>query len=180
IVPPSSSSTTSSKLHSPSSLTGTINDLPTLLTALMTLTTTLTAGGSFLLSRCETLLPPLTTLSSPLQNLYLQEVKTLGPVRAQRGLKFKCWDALAGFVVTMVQYVGITREMEEGVFEVLGEALEKGDKKRMDEVRKCLEGVNPGALWLLEEGRRDKEGEEKRDWEKPVVEGWEFGDVEFY
>lgn len=179
----SSSPAPSSKIPSTTSSSPSMTqDLLILLAALATLTTALGTGGSFLLSRCEALLPPLTHLANTLQHLYAQEVKSLGPVRAQRGLKYKCWDALLGSVVAMVQYVGITREMEKGVFEVLGEALELGDRMRKGEVWQVLEGVNPGTLWVLEEGRRwrEKGVEDERIWEKPVVEGWEFGDVEFY
>lgn len=190
---PNTSSFHNSKPASTAPSTSTIQDLPTLLLALATLTATLQTGGSFLLSRCETLLPPLAHLAHNLHHLFSQESRTLGPARAQRGLKYKCWDALVGAVVAMVMYVGITREMEEGVFEVLGEALvlERGvggggggGGKRKEEVRGVLEGVNPGGLWLLVEGRRGRERdggmEDQGGWEKPVVEGWEFEDVEFY
>lgn len=75
----------------------------------------------------------------------------------------------------MVEYVGVTREMEDDVFELLGGlALERGRVR----VRECLEGVNPDSLWLLEERRRGKrQGGGK--WKKPVIQGWDFRDVEF-
>lgn len=79
--------------------------------------------------------------------------------------------------MAMVEYVGVTREMEDGIFKVLGgEALRRG----RGDVRACLEGVNPDGVWLLEEiGRRDGNRGSEEKWKKPVVKGWEFRDVEF-
>ncbi|KAL8728021.1 MAG: hypothetical protein Q9166_005692 [cf. Caloplaca sp. 2 TL-2023] len=158
-----------------STATTSITDFPTLLTALQTLTTTCQFGGSFLLSRISDLFPSLQTLFTQLECNMLLEEKTLGRRRASRSLKYKCWDAMVGLVITMVEYVGITRDMEDDVFEMLGgEAL----GRRREGVREALEGVNPDAIWLLEEGRvKGQEGEER--WKKPVVEGWDFRDVEF-
>lgn len=159
--------------------TATPADLPTLLTALQTLTTLSQHGGSFLLSRFSDLLPQLQTLYHQLEQGMLHEEKTLGRSRASRGTKFKTWDQMVGLVVSMVEYVGITREMEDGVFEILGgEALARG----REGVRGALEGVNPDAVWLLEEQRRSrKEDGWDGEWEKrkPIVEGWEFRRVEF-
>lgn len=165
---------------SPSSSALRNNDLPTLLAALTTLTIACKYGGSFLLSRIEDALPSLLPLYRHLEGLYLQEEKQLGRSRASRSLKFRCWDACVGLVVVIVEYVGITREMEDGVFEMLtGEALGRG----REVVRECLEGINADMLWLVEEGREWKgkqdDGGERRWKEKPVVKGWEFKDVEF-
>lgn len=172
-------STNSSSAHTtPSSPTN--SNLPTLLAALTCLSTTLTSGGDFLLSRTEDDFPRLLALSKTLEQAFLAEEKQIGPSRASRSLKYKCWDACVGVVVSMVEYVGVTREMEDGVFEVMGgEALRRG----RGGVRDCLEGVNPDGVWLLKEiGRRDGEGESglgEERWKKPVVEGWEFKDVHF-
>lgn len=156
------------------------NDLPTLLVALTTLTTACTYGGPFLLSRVEDSLPALVELYNHLERIYLQEEKQLGRSRASRSLKFRCWDACVGSVVAMVEYVGITREMEDGVFDILSrEPLGKGRKG----VRECLEGINADRLWLEEEERRfrstDGDEDAKERWKKPVVQGWDFRDVEF-
>ncbi|KAL8752881.1 MAG: hypothetical protein Q9184_005593 [Pyrenodesmia sp. 2 TL-2023] len=156
------------------------NDLPTLLVALTTLTTACMHGGSFLLSRIEDSFPPLVELYSHLERIHLQEEKQLGRSRASRSLKFRCWDACVGLVVTMVEYVGITREMEDGVFDILvGEPLGRG----REGVRECLEGINADWLWLVEEERkaRSKDGDEDAEsrWKPPVVQGWEFREVKF-
>ncbi|KAL8903212.1 MAG: hypothetical protein Q9207_004078 [Kuettlingeria erythrocarpa] len=156
------------------------NDLPTLLVALTTLTRACMYGGSFLLSRVEDSFPALAGLYNHLERIYLLEEKQLGRSRASRSSKFRCWDACVGLVVAMVEYVGITREMEDGVFEILGrEPLEKGRQG----VRECLEGINADRLWLEEEERRFRstDGDEyvKERWKKPVVQGWDFRDVQF-
>lgn len=154
----------------------TTNDPPTLLATLTCLTATLTSGGDFLLSRLEDDFPRLLTLHANLERAFLAEEKQLGRSRAARSMKFKCWDACVGVVVGMVEYVGITREMEDGVFEVLGgEALRRGRRG----VRGCLEGVNPDSVWLLENNGSDGDGKEEGRWKKPLVEGWEFREVEF-
>ncbi|KAL8775311.1 MAG: hypothetical protein Q9209_000318 [Squamulea sp. 1 TL-2023] len=153
-------------------------DLPTLLTALQTLSTLSRYGGSFLLFRFSDLFPQIQTLYYRLQQDMLHEEKALGRSRASRSLKYKCWDAMVGLVVAIIEYVGITREMEDGVFEMLGgEALERG----REGVKECLEGVNPDAVWLLEEETRWKmDGEVGRlEGEKPVLEGWEFRAMDF-
>ncbi|KAL8731555.1 MAG: hypothetical protein Q9181_004276, partial [Wetmoreana brouardii] len=77
-----------------SSSTSTITDLPTLLAATQTLTTACIHGGSFLLSRCEDLFPPLSRLFHTLENNLLHEERTIGRARAERSLKFKTWDAM--------------------------------------------------------------------------------------
>ncbi|KAL8819393.1 MAG: hypothetical protein Q9223_002153 [Gallowayella weberi] len=163
------------QLFSSSSSTTPTSDLPTLVTTLETLSSLCQFGGSFLLSRVSDLLPSLLTLHSHLENALLYEEKTLGRSRASRSLKCKAWDALVGLVVTVVTYVGITQEMEDGVFEVLGgEALGRAKEG----VRTALEGLNPDAVWLLEEGKRfEEDGESEGDngrWKRPVVEGWDF------
>ncbi|KAL9001551.1 MAG: hypothetical protein Q9169_000126 [Polycauliona sp. 2 TL-2023] len=170
ILPPSPSS--SKQTTSPT-------DPPTLLTALQTLQTLSQYGGSFLLSRFSDLLPQLQTLYHQLEQPMLHEEKTLGRSRAARSIKFKAWDQIVGLVVTMVVYVGITREMEDAVFEILGgEAL----LREREGVRGALEGVNPDALWLLEEEKRSSKDEDCAEWweeRRPVVEGWEFQRVRF-
>ncbi|KAL8674783.1 MAG: hypothetical protein Q9168_000764 [Polycauliona sp. 1 TL-2023] len=165
---PASTPSSSSKQTTPAA------DLPTLFTALQTLRTLSQHGGSFLLSRFSDLLPQLQTLYNQIEQSMLHEEKTLGRSRASRSMKFKTWDQMVGLVVDMVVYVGITREMEDAVFEVLGgEAL----LREREGVRGALEGVNPDALWLLDEekkSRKDEGWEERWEERRPVVEGWEF------
>ncbi|KAL8868651.1 MAG: hypothetical protein Q9174_004850, partial [Haloplaca sp. 1 TL-2023] len=175
-----SPATSHTSLSSPSSppSTATETDLPTLLAAIETLSTACIHGGDFLLSRIEDLFPQLQTLLTNLEKSMLHETKTLGRSRAERSLKFKTWDALVRLVVVMVTHVGITREMEDAVFEMVGgEALLRGRER----VREMLEGVNPGALWLLEEEKRVRDGGDDvvgGRWKVPVVEGWDFAEVE--
>ncbi|KAL9603932.1 MAG: hypothetical protein Q9219_000870 [cf. Caloplaca sp. 3 TL-2023] len=171
-------SSSSSSGTAPAQATAT-SDLPTCLAALTCLTTAFTSGGDFLLSRVEDDFPSLQSLYQTLERNFLLEETQLGRSRAARSMKYRCWDACVGLVLAMVEYVGITREMEDRVFEVLGGEALRRDRKG---VRECLEGVNPDALWLLEEGRKEKEkgedGTEQR-WNTPVIEGWDFKDVEF-
>ncbi|KAL8972798.1 MAG: hypothetical protein Q9183_000362 [Haloplaca sp. 2 TL-2023] len=174
-----SPATSNKSLTSSPSPPATEPDLPTLLAAIETLSTACIHGGDFLLSRIEDLFPQFQTLLTHLEKSMLHETKTLGRARAERSLKFKTWDALVRLVVVMVTYVGITREMEDAVFEMVGgEAL----MRERDGVREMLEGVNPGALWLLEEERRvrDGTGDGGGRWKVPVVEGWDFAEVELY
>lgn len=89
-----------------------------------------------------------------------------------RGAKWKVWDAVVGLVVTVVEWVGVGAEMEDGVFEMLGGW---GDA-REGEVRRCLERLNADALWLVEEKGR-MEGGGKR-LEVPRVEGVVFAEVD--
>ncbi|KAL8698370.1 MAG: hypothetical protein Q9201_006605, partial [Fulgogasparrea decipioides] len=60
-----------------SSSTSTTADLPTLLAATQTLTTACIHGGSFLLSRCEDLFPPLSHLFHTLETNLLHEERTI-------------------------------------------------------------------------------------------------------
>ena len=176
---PSSATSRTSSSPSLSPSAATENDLPTLLAAIETLSTACIHGGDFLLSRIEDLFPQLQTLLTNLERSMLHETKTLGRARAERSLKFKTWDALVRLVVVIVTHVGITREMEDPVFEMVGgEALRRG----REGVREMLEGVNPGTLWLLEEERRVRDGgvDGGGRWKVPVVEGWDFVEVELY
>lgn len=87
-----------------------------------------------------------------------------------KGLKLRAWDAVVRLILVIAREVGLTPEMEDGVFEMLGGwAGERGD------VRDVLEEVNADALWLVEvkAGRGKGEGLVRPEG----VEGWEFRDV---
>ena len=85
-----------------------------------------------------------------------------------KGLKWRAWDAMVRLLLVIAREVGVSPEMEDGVFEMLGEWV--GER---EDVREVLEEVNADALWLveLEEGR--VEGLVRPEG----VEGVEFRDV---
>ncbi len=89
-----------------------------------------------------------------------------------RGAKWKVWDAVVGLVVAAVEWVGVAAEMEDGVFEMLGGW---GDA-RGGEVRRCLEGLNADALWLVEERKRVEGGGVRL--KAPRVEGVVFREMD--
>ena len=88
-----------------------------------------------------------------------------------KGFKWRAWDAVVRLLLVLVREVGVSPEMEDGVFEMLGGwAGERGD------VRGVLEEVNADALWLVEV----KDGRVGGLVRPEGVEGWEFRDVGAY
>ena len=66
-----------------------------------------------------------------------------------RGMRWKAWNAVVGLLLVTVRDVGVTSEMEDGIFEMLGWlAFERED------VRDVLEMLNADTLWLIEEKAR--------------------------
>lgn len=105
--------------------------------------------------------------------------------------------AVGGLVVGVVEWVGAGGEMEEGVWEMVEGGVGGGDGGGRDgggregrerdvgergrgllegREREVLEGLNADMLWLVEERERVRRG--GTGLEKPVVEGWVFGDVD--
>ena len=84
-----------------------------------------------------------------------------------RGMRWKAWNAVVGLLLVTARDVGVTSEMEDGLFEMLGWlALERED------VRDVLEMLNADTLWLIEE----------KAWGKALMkphtlEGLQFRDV---
>lgn len=98
-----------------------------------------------------------------------EEKRVMGKVR---GMKWRVWDAVVGLVLGVVREVGVSAEMEDGVFEMLGELA--GER---EDVREVLEGLNPDALWLVEERARIEAG--GKALVKPeAADGVEFRDVD--
>ena len=67
-------------------------------------------------------------------------------------------------------------EMEDDIWNLVGEGVERGNGEGLRALRGLLERLNPDALWLIEEQARLKEGGELMG--KPVFEGVEFPGVE--
>ncbi|KAL2051784.1 hypothetical protein ABVK25_007940 [Lepraria finkii] len=66
-----------------------------------------------------------------------------------RGMRWKAWNAVVGLLLVTVRDVGVTSEIEDGIFEMLGWlAFERED------VRDVLEMLNADTLWLIEEKAR--------------------------
>ena len=97
-----------------------------------------------------------------------QWMKAISLRPGPKGLKWKAWDAVVRLLLVLVREVGVSPEMEDGVFEMLGGwAGSRGD------VRSVLEEVNADALWLVEV----KEGRVEGLVRPEGVGGWEFRDV---
>ena len=97
-----------------------------------------------------------------------QQWKALSLRPGPKGLKWKAWDAVVRLLLVLVREVGVSSEMEDGVFEMLG-----GWAGSREDVRSVLEEVNVDALWLVEV----KEGRVEGLVRPEGVGGWEFRDV---
>lgn len=154
-------------LHSPSP--------QTCIAACAALSAACTTGGDFLASRIDDEWDSLAELCARRRREMLSEEKALGRDDGRgggvRGMKRRAWDALTGFLVTVVQSVGVRAEREDTLFEILASELHR------PAVRACLVDLNPDALWLVEESR-DRVGVERR-LVPPVIEGWTLNVVEF-
>lgn len=93
--------------------------------------------------------------------------------RGPRGMKWKVWDGMIQLLLVAVEDVGVNEDMEDGVFEMLGDFV--GER---EDVRRVLEGLNTDALWLVEEKARRKNGGAKLVKPKGIEE-WEFKDLDF-
>lgn len=129
-------------------------------------------AGDFVAQRVEDEWPRLCKLYARVEGEMREEVRVQGKSSRARGMKWKVWDGVVRLIVTIVRDVGVDGDMEDGVFEMLGGLV--GDRK---DVRGALEGLNPDALWLVEEKARVKAGGTRLVRPK-AVEGVEFKDVE--
>ena len=137
-----------------------------------TLSEACAVGGDFLSSRFDDAWPDLCNLYAKRKREFNTiEEKLLGCNRAG-GPRKRSWDSLRGLVIAVVQHVGVRMQMEDSIFDMLGEHLD------VEGVRQVLEGLNPDFLWLVEEKARMKAGGEKL--EKPLVvpDGWELWDLD--
>lgn len=130
-----------------------------------------TGAGDFLRSRFEDHWGEVMGVYRRAERAMLAERKAMGS--KTKGARWRVWDAVVGLVCAVVEWVGVTAEMEDGVFEMVGEwGGEKGG-----EVRRVLEGLNADALWLVEEAKLRKEGRGRL--EVPGGDGGRFKEVEF-
>ena len=121
-------------------------------------------AGDFLFSRVEEDWLHLQKLYERVERGMREEVRVLGKGKGKgrekggkeimrqgpKGLRWRAWDAVVRLILVIAREVGVSPEMEDGVFAMLGEwASERKD------VRDVLEEVNADALWLVElrEGR---------------------------
>lgn len=85
------------------------------------------AGGDFLASRVYDEWAGITKTCKHWETEMQTEERIMGKTR--RGIKGRAWEAITKFVVTVVEVVGVTSEMEDDVFDLLGEtALEEQQK----------------------------------------------------
>lgn len=129
------------------------------------------AGGDFLASKVQDEWEGITKTSKRWQTEMRIEEKIMGKDR--RGIKGRAWEAVTKFIVAVVEAVGLTSEMEDDVFELLGEAalentMSGGVSSKVlttaadpssssssayhhrSSLLNCLRALNPDALWLLE------------------------------
>ena len=161
------------------------NEPSTILAAANALATLCKCAGDFLASRVEEDWEQLCRVYRRVEMAMREEVRVQGKgmgrgkgkgmgkeiVRAAggRGMRWRAWDAVAALLLVVVRDVGVTFDMEDGVFEMLGwVALERED------VRGVLEMLNADALWLVEQKAR---GKEKALVKPDAFEGIEFKDV---
>ncbi len=141
----------------------------TALAAANTLRVLCECAGDFLAQRVEEEWGRIVKLYARVEKEMREEKRVMGKVR---GMKWRVWDAVVGLVLGVVREVGVSAEMEDGVFEMLGELA--GER---EDVREVLEGLNPDALWLVEERARIEAG--GKALVKPeAADGVEFRDVD--
>lgn len=131
------------------------------------------AGGDFLASRIHDEWEGITKACKRWETEMRTEEKIMG--KGRRGIKGRAWEAVTKFVVAVVEAVGLTSEMEDDVFELLGEAALGNEapgetfrgggggsggrvttaaaadpSNHRTSLLTCLRALNPDALWLLE------------------------------
>ena len=126
--------------------------------------------GDFLATRFDNEWEKLLRLYGKAEREMLVERKAMG----RGGVKQRAWEAVAALIAAVIEWVGISGEMEDVVFEVYGVSIQRVNREAAKELRKALEDVNADALWLIEERARLKEGGKVR--EKPVLEGITFAE----
>ena len=130
-------------------------------------------AGDFLFTRVEGEWDKLLGLYKRVEVEMKEEsrIHSRGKARGPSGMKWKIWDGMVQLLLVTVKDVGVSDNMEDGVFETIG-----GLAEEREDVRSVLEDLNADALWLIEEKARMKNGGEALV--KPEsVGGWEFKDV---
>lgn len=108
------------------------------------------------------------SLAKKAEREMLVERKTMG----RGGAKQRVWEAVMGLIGAVIEWVGISGEMEDGVWELVGG---EGNGEGVRLLRGVLEDLNADALWLVEEKARLRKG--GKVLERPVFEGVEFPEV---
>ncbi|KAL8796378.1 MAG: hypothetical protein Q9195_001285 [Heterodermia aff. obscurata] len=125
-------------------------------------------AGEFMSSRFENEWSKIMALARKVEGQMLVERKAMG----RGGMRQRVWEGVMALVASVVEWVGVSGETEDDVWELVGEGVERGDGEGLRALRGVLEVLNPDALWLIEERARLKMGGEFM--EKPVFEGVEF------
>lgn len=128
-------------------------------------------AGDFMASRFEGEWGKILKLAREKEREMLVERKAMGRGRVGE----RVWWAVMGLVGAVVEWVGLTGEMEDCIWGLVGEGLERGDGDALRVLRRVLEGLNADMLWLVEERVRVKKGGEVL--ERPVFEGVEFPEI---
>ena len=139
--------------------------------ACQALTSLCRTAGDFMSTRFDNEWGKMLALAKKVEREMLVERKAMG----RGGAKQRGWEAVLGLVGAVVEWVGISGEMEDGVWELVGEGVDGGNGEGVRLLRGVLEDLNADALWLLEEKARLKRGGEVL--ERPVFEGVEFPEV---
>lgn len=135
------------------------NEPSTTLAAASALSILCKCAGDFLASRVEDDWDQVCKSYRRVEKEMKEESRTQSKVKGKgneiakastgRGMRWKAWNAVVGLLLVTVRDVGVTSEMEDGIFEMLGWlAFERED------VRDVLEMLNADTLWLIEEKAR--------------------------
>lgn len=125
-------------------------------------------AGDFMSSRFDNEWGKILSLAKKAEREMLVERKTMG----RGGAKQRVWEAVMGLIGAVIEWVGISGEMEDGVWELVGG---EGNGEGVRLLRGVLEDLNADALWLVEEKARLRKG--GKVLERPVFEGVEFPEV---
>lgn len=128
-------------------------------------------AGDFMASRFDNEWEKIVTLFRKAEREMLVERKAMG----RGGVKQRLWEAVTALVGAVIEWVGLSGEMEDGVWDALGESLARGNGDGLRELRGVLEDLNADALWLIEERARLRAGGEVL--ERPVFEGVQFPEL---
>ena len=137
-------------------------------TAAHALSTLCECVGDFFFGRVEEEWERLRKLYERVEMEMREEARVYGKGSRIKGTKWRVWDAVIELVLAILRHVGISDDVEDGLFEMLGGILEEKDG-----VREVLEGLNTDALWLLEEQARRRAGGGALQWP------WEQGGRKF-
>ena len=137
------------------------NDPSTTIAAANALSTLCKSAGDFLASRVKDDWDQLCKLHRRVEKEMEEEArvqgkgkgkdKGLAKVGTERGMRWRAWNAVVGLLLVVVGDVGVTSEMEDGVFAMLGWL-----GPEHEDVRDVLEMLNADSLWLVEQKAREE------------------------